>query len=256
MLRLVAPTTGRIRVGNFRRLLLLALAAAIALTALLAAPRLLPALPGFEVRRVEVLGIELLEPKEVLCASGIRAGQSVWEDPARWEAALERHAVIEEASVARRLPGTLRVEIEEKEPVAYVPDGILAPVTASGERLPLDPSRAPADLPIARGIEDGEVPPALLAEIERLSRIDPGLFAEVSEIRARDPEGSILLLRHREADIVIPAGAQADRLVELRAVLADLEDRIGTEDSIEGVRVDLRFADQIVVRILSSVQKP
>lgn len=242
--------------NNFRRLLLLAVAAAVALTALLAASRVLPALPGFGVRRVEVHGAKLLEPVEVLRASGIRAGQSVWEDPAVWEASLERHAVIDEATIARRLPGTLRVEVEEKQPVAYVPDGVLALVTAEGERLPIDPTRSPADLPIARGFEAGEVPPALLAEVERLARIDPGLFAEVSEVRARDAEASVLLLRHREADIVIPAGAGADRLVELRAVLADLEDRIGTGDSVAGVRVDLRFADQIVVRIPSPAQKP
>ena len=75
----------------------------------LAAPRVLPAVPGFDVRRVEVSGTTLLDPQEVLRSSGIRLGQSVWEDVAVWEAALERHAVIESAHVTRRLPGTLRL---------------------------------------------------------------------------------------------------------------------------------------------------
>lgn len=226
---------------------------------ILAAPRVLPALPGFEVRRVEISGTKLLAPQEVLRSAGIRDGQSVWESSEGWEAALERHPVVAEAAVSRRLPGTLRLVVQEKQPVAYVADGALTPVTAAGERLPVDPTRAVADLPIARGpegMDGGDVPPLLLSEAERLARMDPSLFAEVSEIRAQDAEGSVFLLRHREADIVIPAGAQADRLVELRSVLADLDGRAEGLDAGGVARIDLRFADQVVVRLPSSVQKP
>lgn len=231
------------------------IAVAGATGAVLAAPRVLPALPGFEVQRVEVTGTRLLPPDEVVRSSGIRQGQSVWEDEARWEEALEQHAVIESARVSRRLPRTLRVEVREKQPVAYLAEEVLTPVTSSGERLPVDPTRAAVDLPIARGAEGNTVPPALLAEAERLGRMAPELLAEVSEIRARDGEGRILLLRHRQADIVIPVGTSADRFLELRAVLADIDARRGEEASAGVARLDLRFADQIVVRLPSSVQK-
>lgn len=247
---------GRADVRRAIRILLIGAAVAAALGGIFAVPRVLPAVPGFEVRRVELQGIEWLSPLEVLQASGIREGQSVWDDPAQWEAALERHAVIAHATVSRRLPGTLRVEVEEKAPVAYLADEVLVPVSASGERLPLDPTRIAADLPIVRGYENGEVPPSMLAEVERLTRLAPVLLAEVSEIGARDPEGSELLLRHRAADIVVPAGAQADRLVELSAVLADLEERLRGKEVGGIATVDLRFEDQIVVRLPRIEQKP
>lgn len=237
---------------------LLAAGAAVALAggAVLAAPRVLPEIPGFEVRRVEVLGASLLAADEVVRGAGITAGQSIWDDATAWVAALEGHAVVEEATIGRRLPGTLRIEVREKRPVALAADGVLVPVTVSGERLPVDPTRSAPDLPIARGEAgvDG-IPPLLLAELDRLARVDPELMAEVSEVEARDEAGTTLLLRHREADIEIPAGASADRLMELRAVLADLDGR-GDGKRQEAVRVDLRFADQIVVRMPSSVQKP
>ncbi len=242
---------------RIHRLLLGVGVAAAAGGGVLAAPRVLPAVPGFEVRRVEVAGATLLDPQEVLRSSGIREGQSVWEDVGQWEAALERHAVIESARVTRRLPGTLRVEVEEKRPVAYLAADVLVPVTASGERLPVDPAHAATDLPLVRPAQgEEEVAAWVLAESDRLARMDADFLAEVSEIRPRDDGSRVLLLRHRQADVVIPAGAGADRLVELRAVLADLDGRAGEGDAGGVIRVDLRFADQVVVRLPPSLQKP
>ena len=219
-------------------------------------PRLLPELPGFEVHRVEVVGASLLAAEEVVRGAGIAAGQSIWEDADAWEQALEGHAVVEDATVGRRLPGTLRVELREKRPVALVSGEVLLPVTATGERLPVDLTRSAPDLPIARGIPGGdEVPVGLLSEVERLARIDPELMAEVSEVEARDSVGGTLLLRHREGEIMLPAGITADRLVELRAVLADVEAKTVKEVALRP-HLDLRYADQIVVRLPSSVQKP
>ena len=217
-------------------------------------PTLLRLLPGFEVRRVEITGTKLLAPQEVLAASGITAVESVWEKAAVWEAALESHPVIQAAEVSRRLPGTLRLRIEEKVPVAYLMDEVLAPVTAAGERLPFHPAVAAPDLPIVRSQDGGEVPLRLLEEAERLALLDPDLLAEVSEIVATQEDGQVLLLRHREAEIVVPVGVALDRLMELRAVLADLKGRL---ERIDGgaPHVDLRFADQVIVRLPSSVQK-
>lgn len=238
------------------RLLLLGLALGIVVLAMGLGPRALRALPGFEVRSVEVTGTRLLAPVEVLRAAEIRAGQSVWDDPASWERALESHPVIESARVTRRLPGTLRVRVEEKRAVAYVEEGSLQPVTASGERLPIDPTRAPADLPIARGTAGRPVPPAVLGEAERLARLDPGLLLEVSEIRSIDGERGVIELRHRQADIILPIGVPTGRLAELRAVLADLDRKLGSGDVRDAALVDLRFADQVIVRLPSSVETP
>lgn len=242
--------------ARLRRVLLATAAAGVVAAGIVGIPRLLREMRYFEVRAVEVSGIQLLAPHEVLRAAAIREGQTVWDDPAGWERALESHPAIESARVSRRFPRTLRIRVEEKRAVAYVEEGSLTPVTGAGERLPIDPTRAPANLPIARAADGGEVPVRVLLEAERLATLDPGLISDVSEIHARDAEGGSLLLRHRRAEVLLPAGAAAARLAELRVVLADLDRRRAPGDAEGVARVDLRFAEQVVVRLPPSVQMP
>lgn len=221
-------------------------------------PHLLRRIGWFEVRRVEVSGTRLLAPHVVLAASGIQQGSNVWDDPAAWESALRAHPAVAEARVTRRLPGTLRVRVREKRPVAFVEHGALRPATASGELLPIDPARAAVDLPIVRGAWTDSVEQralrGLLGEMGRLTELDPGLLSEVSEVRAEGEGSQVLVLSHRLAEIVLPAGLDSGRLAQLRAVLGDLQRRFPhVGENGPAARVDLRFRDQIVVRLLSSV---
>jgi cell division protein FtsQ len=231
-------------------------AAGVALLATAApavAPLLLRQLPWFAARRVEISGTRLLAPHEVLAAARVRPGHNVWDDTGALEEALRGHPAIAAATVQRRLPSTLRIRVQEKHPVAFVEMGALAPITREGELLPLDPARTPIDLPVIRGSwadADRTLRSQLLRETDRLARLDPALLAEVSEIRPA--EGSrVLILSHALADIVIPVGATPGRLAQLRAVLADLERRAPA--GAAPARVDLRFGEQIVVRLPSSV---
>lgn len=217
------------------------------------APLLLRQLPWFAARRVEVSGTRLLAPHEVLAAARVGPGHNVWDDARALEDALRAHPSIAAATVQRRLPGTLRIRVQEKHPVAFVEMGALAPITREGELLPLDPARTPIDLPVIRGpwaSADRALRGQLLRETDRLGRLDPALLAEVSEIRSTDERG-VLVLTHALAEIVIPVGATPGRLAQLRAVLVDLERRAPA--GAAPARVDLRFGEQIVVRLPSSV---
>jgi cell division protein FtsQ len=234
------------------RLAALGIVAAAAASSPLWAPPALRRVPLFNADRVEVAGTRLLAPHEVVAASGIQIGASVWTDPAAWEAALRRHPVIASATVERRMPATLRIRITEKRPAAFVQAGTLRPATAEGEILPVDPSRVTVDLPIAGSAPDTARrvrDPAtlrLLAEAGRLADADPMLLARVSELRA-GPDGSLrIVLAHPAADVLLPAGAAEPRLVQLRTALDDVSRRIP-----QGGRasVDARFADQVVVRL-------
>jgi len=237
---------------------LAATATAAMLSSLVWGPDLLSRIAWFEVQRVEVAGNRYLAPHDVLSASGIRAGQSVWDDAASWETALRSHPGIEEARVVRRMPGTLRVRIQEKRPVAYVLDRSLLAATATGEIFPLNPASAALDLPVVHGPwadSAGSIQTrAILAEIGRLEHLDPGLLADVSEIRGVSDQPAVLVLSHRLGEILLPMGASSSRLAELRAVLLDL-DRRGSEmpDRRRPAHVDVRYEAQIVVRLQSSV---
>jgi cell division protein FtsQ len=240
---------------NRRRALRLAafgLLAAAAASSPLWGPPALRRVPLFDADRVEVAGTRMLAPHEVVAASGIRIGASVWTDPEAWEAALRRHPVIASAEVERRLPATLRIRVTEKRPAALVQAGTLRPATAEGELLPVDPARVPVDLPIAGSAPDtarrvrdkGAL--RLLAEAGRLADADPVLMARVSEVRA-GPDGALrLALAHPAAEVLLPAGAGEPRLTQLRAALDDVGRRIPAGGR---ATVDARFADQVVVRL-------
>lgn len=223
-------------------------------------PGLLREFEAFEVRRVEISGVSLLAPGEVLAASGIRQGQNLWEDREIWERALRAHGGIASAQVTRRLPGTLRVRVMEKRPIAYVEAGALRLATADGDVLPVDPSRRPVDLPIVRADRSDSagvvVARRLLAIAGRLERVDPALLAEISEIRApRSGVGGAVLV-HPMGDLVIPDAADAARIAELRAVLDHLRAHGMAADRASAaspLRVDLRYDDQIVVRLPPAV---
>lgn len=225
-------------------------------------PPLLRHSPGFATRRVEVTGTRLLAPHEVLAASGVRIGDNVWTDPAAWESALLRHPVVAGAEVTRSLPGTLRIRVTEKRPAALLQAGTLRPVTAEGEILPVDPARVPVDLPLLRARVKpnarGRVaePPvrALLAEAGRLTELDPGLMARVSELRPEAGGLMRLVLSAPAADVLLPPGADEPRLVRLRAALADLERRAPADSAARRMRIDARWEDQVVVTAVPSAK--
>jgi cell division protein FtsQ len=231
---------------------------AVTVSASLWGAEALSRLEWFQVRRVEVAGNRYLAPHDVLRAASIQQGQSVWDDAATWEDALRTHPGISDARVTRRIPGTLRVRIQEKSPIAYVQARSLMAATAAGEIFPIDPARAPLDLPIVRGPWPDSLATGhtrrLLAEVGRLGELDPGLLADVSEIRSADGDPAVLILSHRLGQITLPGGASPERLAELRAVLQDLDRRAAlTPDGTGSASVDVRFEAQIVVRFQSSV---
>lgn len=223
-------------------------------------PPTLRGLPWFRTERVEVAGARLLAPHEVLAAGGIGVGGSVWDDPAPWEARLRAHPVVAEAEVTRRLPGTLHVRIVEKRPAALAETaGALAPVTAAGEVLPVDPARVAVDVPLLRAratagrdrrVREGDAR-AALAQAGRLAELDPALAALVSEVRPERGGGVRLTLGRPQAEVVLPPDAPAGRLRLLRAALADVRRR--QEAGAGPARLDLRFDDQVVVRISHAI---
>lgn len=214
-------------------------------------------LAWLEVERVEVTGASLLAPEEIVRASGIREGHNLLDERESWEAALEAHPVVHSASVARRPPGTLRIQVVEKRPVAFVAGETLLPATADGELLPLDPASVALDLPIVHGDAADASDPAslrrLLSEIERLSVIDPELMESVSQLRMIEEEGDLILLSAPSADVLLPFGADPVRTAQLRAVLADVERRASETEDRTRPLIDLRYGDQVVVGPPSSL---
>lgn len=231
------------------------LAAAVAVTlgfAVMEAPATLRAFEWFDVRRVEVVGTRFLPPHNAVLAAGLSNGTSVFDDTGAMRERLLRLRLVREARVRRRLPATIRVEIEEARPIAFVPTPDLRPVDRYGNVLPIRPEGQRIDLPVVAietDVTDGGLlgdtrARALVRLVGLLQDTEPSLADRLSELRLeagvirlmlRDPEG---------AEALLPARPGTAHLAELRIALADLAAR-GELDRVR--RIDLRYRDQAIV---------
>lgn len=217
-------------------------------------PGVLRDLEVFRVQQVEVVGTRFLDPYAVVRAAGLDVESSVLDDADEWLAGVRTLTLVEEIRVARVLPGRIRLEVREVEPMALVAAGSLRPVDAAGRLLDLEPAGVSLDLPILTGVavEDGVVsagPSAwAVATVAEVMKRAPVVASRLSQAELRDRDLR-LTFREGRTTAVLPAAATGAQVTQLRLALADLLAR----GELEKVRtIDVRFRDQVVVSFLGT----
>ena len=221
---------------RLKRGLWLAGAGGVALALWLILPFGLRHLEFFRVRRVEIVGLQYLDAANVIGAARIAPRASIFDDHEPVAARLRALPGVAGADVGSRAPGTLRIEVDEAQPVALTPKGDrLAMVNERAEVLPFDPLGTAPDLPVLIG--GGQVVAGALA---RAKEFDPGLFARIDAAWRVGP------------DVVFEVGGRwfwfGSRLTaeDIRAVTA-VEQALARTGRVYR-ELDGRFAGQVVVR--------
>ena len=218
------------------------------------APRLpasLAEVDWFRVRGLVVAGTRYLEAGEVERTAALPADANLWHDFAPVAERLREHPMVQDVRIERRLSGKLLVRIEEREPVALLPTPTLEPVDREGRPIPLDPARHRLDLPLiypGRALPRARVSAAIAAagrEAARLSRAGPEFWADVSVVIADGGRAVTLEWGDAAVRIRAPIPLTQRQLREAMAILRDATDRTGGRPPVS---LDLRFADQVVVR--------
>ena len=201
------------------------------------APLGLSQLDFFQVRRVEVVGLRYLTPELVLARVKIEPDRSVFQSLGEIGRRAEQVPGILSARVARRLPGTLRLELVEEPPVAFARgEGGLVPLDIDARPLPYDPSVRGFDLPLAERPE-----PTLTRALATIRGADPQLFRLVDGVR-RGP-GATLVLELGDQRVLLREDPMAS---EIRAV-----ETVGwhlTQNTVPFSELDARFDGWVVVR--------
>lgn len=203
-------------------------------------PPVLRRLAFFRVRRIEVLGARYTPANEILERLHVDTMRSVWDPTGPLAARAQTHPQVERATVTRKLPGTLVVELTERRPVALVQKGgVLAAVDERGRVLPLDPSRTPVDAPIVTSTPGDSAVYHLLGAMQREA---PRLYARLGSI-TRVSKDEILL---RIADVSVRAltSVTLARLSDIEPVERDLARR-----QLRAAELDLRYRDQVIARL-------
>jgi cell division protein FtsQ len=199
-------------------------------------PDVLRAMPLFRVRRVEVHGARYLTAREVAAALRLRSRACVFDHPGPLVWRIEAVDGVTDATVDWRIPGALVVNLTERTPVALsrAAGGRLVLVDRTGRVLPFDPTRAPADFPIAAADS------AVTAVLDRIRETEPDLYRRVITA-GRD--GSTVVLETGARRVLLRIGASSKTIQALALVQAEV-DRLG----MTAAELDARFEGRVVVR--------
>ena len=202
-------------------------------------PRALARVPFFRVRQIDLVGVRYLAPDVLIAALRLPAGANVFGDARLLADRVKGVNGVADASVVRRLPGTLEVVVSEVEPAAFVPatrGGSLVAVDGAGRPLPFDPERTGLDLPVVATADA-----AVVGVLALVQAVDPALFQRITGAR-RSKRGDVLLeLGAHRVLLRRDAGREVIRAVAL----------VGRDLAVTGreyAELDARFAGQVVVR--------
>jgi len=199
-------------------------------------PRLLRGVEFFRVRRVEIAGMQYLDPAKVVSALQLSPKASVFDDLAPLARRVLAMPGVTSVEVSRRVPGTLEVGLEETAPVALASRGDeLALLDLRGRVLPFDPLRSAPDLPLAA---NGDA--AVTGVLARVRDADPDLFARIGAAWRVGPDVVLEVGGRR-----LWFGAQVSA-EDIRAVTAVEQALARTGQPYQ--ELDGRFAGQVIVR--------
>ncbi len=225
-----------------RRRLVFGLAgAAVALGVLVLTPRVLRPMAFFRVRQIELVGVRYVAPDDVLESLQLRPDQSVFDDLDVLEERASRVGGVVQVRVKRVLPGTLRVDVSERIPIAFAPgpEGFVT-LDALARPLPFDPTTSAVDLPIVARPDT-----ILLGALGAVRFASRDLYDEVDwveTVRGGAGVGGVRLVLGDRRILMqaVPAVSDVDAVLAVRELLA----RTGREYE----ELDARYRGWVVVR--------
>jgi cell division protein FtsQ len=209
--------------------------------------------PLFQLDAVDIEGADHLIDLKALELIPVEKGINIFAvDLKAIENIMEQDPRIREVSIRRRLPSTIAVAIQEREPVMLIGGDRLLALDEEGMVMPIDETMRPLDIPILTGVnlpvDPGDGGHHLCIqkclEIKRIIEQEaPVLWDAVSEINLTQPESPRLYLVPGGTEVWLGGGDLRTQVQRLWFVLRDL-----TAKGIAVSTMDARFKEQVVCR--------
>ncbi|MEM9073902.1 MAG: FtsQ-type POTRA domain-containing protein [Myxococcota bacterium] len=213
--------------------------------------------PHFAIETLEVAGHDRVNEEELLQTAGLATGNNIFEvSPEQATEQLLAHPWVANAVVERRLPGTLRVEVEERHAVAALSmdDGLYL-VGDDATLFKAIEDGDPVDHPVVTGIArarfvgDRAYRTSVLVEVVALLHDYrmAGLWRRepISEIHIQDNDDVTLHVGSDGMEVRLGRGPFLRKLRKLRRVL----DRLGDERALYVYLDNVRRPDRVTVRL-------
>ena len=213
---------------------------------------------------IQASGLTEVNRGQILPVFGEDIGRNIFFVPVS-ERRKELEAIpwIEHATVMRVLPDQIRVNIVERQPVAFTRHGqLVGLVDASGVLLDMSPATMAEhhySFPVVTGIDPGDKPTSRQARMAIYGRLMAELDAnkqhyseQISEIDLTDPEDARVLMPAQGADILAHFGEDhfLERYQRYTAHIAEWRQQYP-----KLAAVDLRYDHQVVLEMASGVDR-
>jgi cell division protein FtsQ len=206
------------------------------------------------VQSVIVAGHQLLTEQEVADLAALKGGERLFDvDLYEVQQRILGQPMVRKASIVRQLPSSVRIDVEERSPIAFITTGQMYAIDAEGMLLPQRLSSTQFDVPVISGvgrIESG-IPGARLKQKEVREALeiltlakDHGLFHLVSELSMQDGN-DVIIYSIDGAEFRFGRGEYARKMVMLEKFWQDF---VKSEDPKRLATLDLRFGSQVVVK--------
>ena len=201
---------------------------------------------------IEVAGTQNVSMAQVMEVMGADIERNIFFVPLdQQKLQLEQIPWVESASIMRFVPNRLRIEIRERQPVAFARIGPrIQLIDASGVLMEL-PRHHKYSFPVVIGMNPGEPVstrvPRMKTYVDMLSQLDSGgarYSHDLSEVDLTDPDNTKVRVNDPAGDVLVQLGSSnfAERY---KVYLSHIQ---GWRQQFQKVEsVDLRYDNQIIV---------
>jgi cell division protein FtsQ len=212
---------------------------------------------------IEINGLQNVTRSQVMEVMGGDIGRNIFFVPlAQRRSQLEQIPWVESASVMRFIPNQLKVEIHERNPVAFARVGSRILLTDDVGTLMELPGKKKYSFPVIVGMNMGEPPSTRAARMkiykDVVSQLDSGgarYSQDLSEIDLSDPDDVKVLANNPEREVLVHLGS-SNYLERYKVYVTHVQNWQQQFDRLESV--DLRYDHQIVVNpdLQGTVKQP
>lgn len=213
--------------------------------------------PRFAVQRIVVSGAKMRTAEEIAAKAGIAPGDNVFLlDLDRAQNKLAKDPWMARAALSRRLPGTVIIDVDERQAAAIVAAGETFLATASGEVFKKLEPGDPDDLIVVTGIEHDAIggdPEGTARTVRRALDLAGDYDSSRLSLHGRLQEvhvgttGVSLIIGKNGLEIVLGAPPYRRKLEQAARVLAELSRR-STKPEVLLLDNDTR-PDRVVARV-------
>lgn len=212
----------------------------------------------FVLQAVKIQGNRFISKEELFELAGV----NFYDDLVKLktdeiERRIRSHGLIEDVSVSRFFPSTLKIRVKERTLLAVISGSAISAVDVNGTILNQFPAKAVYDLPAITGfrfISDstgahGPDQPALVQQAVALLNLlrshDLVIYHELSELHYSPSNGFVMYLRYNNTPVILGTDNFNEKLHYLSTIYYHLMEK---NELATAKVIDIRFKDQVVVR--------